>query len=82
MARYVDERYILSGRERGSGVTQVDGQPAAPFFLPTVRLHAGEGADQGAFTGIDVPGGGYDVHSSAHPPSVRGLEGCQHFPYR
>src|SRR6476469_6260485 len=60
VARYVNKRHILSGWQRGPGVTQIDSQPAAPFSLPTVRLHTGEGANQGAFAGIDVPGGGYD----------------------
>ena len=82
VARYVHEGNILPGRQRGPGVAQVNGQPAAPFFLPAVRLHAGKRAHQRALAAIDVSGGGNDMHGSARPACIRIREGRQRLAHR
>src|SRR5690606_25490152 len=67
----VDEGQAAAVVKPSPGESEVDGQPAAPFFLPPVRFHAGELPDQSGLPVVDVPSGGYDMHSRASSTARR-----------
>ena len=60
----VDDGEPPTGRQRGPGEAEVDGQPAAAFFRPAIGFHARQGADQRRLAVVDVAGGGDHVHGA------------------
>ena len=57
MARNIHEGDLAAARQRAPRVPEVDREPPALLLVPAVRVHTGEGDDQGGFAVVDVPGG-------------------------